>query len=193
LDEAKEEAKQLKSEVVKKLQKQHIASKDEIEKIGAKLKEIDNEIASIKKSINESVKNGVSEYDAQLSRLDVTLINTVTERQNEFRERQEKINEELQEALKESGIDESQLISVSKEIERLKSKLAKIDANRKDVLVYISEYREKIQTIPTLHEKLERDKNYLIELNTTKKRVVKENDLQKEVYKKDKDALKLPL
>jgi K+-transporting ATPase c subunit len=189
LSDAKDEAKRLRTQETHELQKQQIECKNNKEELDSKIKGIEIEIESITSSINESVQNTIVEYDEQLSLLKSSLVSSIVDINNEFKQTQEQINEELRVALEERGVDEVLLLSISTEIESLKSKLESIELSRSNVVIYLNEYRDKIKTIPTLVEKLKIDDKSLKELGENKKRVVDEYKSKKEVFKIEKDNL----
>lgn len=189
LKNAEDEAKRLKKEETEKLEKKHIESETKIKELDSKIKEINAKIESITSSITESVSNAILEYNDQLSLLKSSLVSSIVDIKSELKETQEKINKELQIALEDSGIDEALLLSISTEIESLKSKLESIEQSRNIVVVYLDEYRDKIKTIPTLIEKLKLETKFLEELDENKKRLIREYKSKKDVFNKEKNDL----
>jgi len=94
---------------------------------------------------------------------------------------------ELNEALKNNGVDSQLLKSISDEVERFKILLENIEKHKYFVENYLKEYRDKIANIPALKQKLQNDEKYLNDLKEKKKqhkKEFKEKELELESKKK---------
>ncbi|MDF1884512.1 ATP-binding protein, partial [Sulfurimonas sp. SAG-AH-194-C21] len=168
LSHAQQVAGEQREEKTAEIQKQFLNAKHKKEEFSAKIEQTDKEIEAIVKLINEDVKKAVDAYSERLKSLNLSQISKVQNIQTLCNEKIESTNAELTEVLQKQGVDEVLLQNISKEIKLLKTKLLEIDKNRTTVIVYISEYKDKILLVPSLVEKLQSDSKYFNDLEKSK-------------------------
>lgn len=178
LENANEVASQQKEQKTIELQEKYSKSNIKKEELSSKIKEVTKEIESITEAINSEVKESIVNYDEQLEKLEIFQISEIKEIKEETIEKIQTIESELTEALKNNGADKELISNIYKEIKDLKTKLKTIDANRTTVTVYLSEYKDKIKTIPSLNEKFRSDSKYLNDLKQRKIEIKDDNKSQ---------------
>ncbi len=190
LENAKTEASKLRDEKSKALNKKYIEQDALIKIVKEKISNVIKEIDFIIASINSETKNEIAQLQEQIVVLQTQERESIQKIDRNYEEETQKIKEELFQQLKEKGIDDTLLKSIIAEIESLKQKLVSIEKNKLFVMVYLSEYKEKIENIEMMQKIL--DDNRVIFNNFEKELefLIKENQLKNDVIVQDIAKLK---
>lgn len=151
---AHDKAKIEKNEEMDKLNKKYSHEELEIKKLEESIQEIIQKIDGITSSITESTNQTIHEHKEQIKTLKLSEKSDLENIDATYKEDSQTIEDELSAALTEQGIDDKLLKEISQEKQKLEMKLEVIKNNRTYVTVYISEYQEKIKTIPSKKEML---------------------------------------
>ena len=168
LEKAKSDAIELKRERTQALQKAYSQNKIKLEDLNKKSLQLKEQIEQITHNISREIEQKISLYDEELRESAERLASSEATIQAECNAEIESSRDELNEILKNSGVDKGLLDSISQEVERLKGRLESIERRRSFVIVYLEEYKEKIANIPSLKQKLESDQKYLSDLRERK-------------------------
>jgi len=181
LDNAKQVAIKQKKQKTDELQFNFINSKRRKIEISSEIETLEKEIETVISSINEAVKKSLLDLDKQLELLENSEKAKVEEIRNECNFQIETINLELLDALNNQGVDSELLESISTEISTIQTRLNKINKTKAIVFVYLSEYKDKIQTIPSLEVNLRENSKLLEDLKEKKKQFKSNNKLKEEL------------
>lgn len=197
LRKAERDAIELKKQKKETLQKEHALKKIEREKLDTKITTLRETIEEITQTINRETNKALARYDEKLQESERTLASKRATIQEKCNADMQSSQDELSETLKNNGVDDRLLESISDEVKKLKDKLENIEEHKADVIIYLKEYKEKIAKIPFLKEKLDRDKIFLQDLKQKKqeeKRAYqsKDNKLENEkrVYQSGQEEIK---
>ena len=193
LKDAKESAKKLKNDEIANLNKLYASQEILIKNLQTKLQDITNKINDITNSITKQTNQTVMGFQEQIKESNTTKITEIESIKVKYREESTLIQNELEGALREEGVDDKLLKEISQEKLGLESKLKNIEKNRSFVTVFISEYQEKIKEIHSREVNLKNDKILRDELKNgfkTLKAKYKEENQKLEERKKELDEIK---
>ncbi|MEA3228665.1 MAG: hypothetical protein U9P38_06320, partial [Campylobacterota bacterium] len=162
LENAKTEADKQKDIKTKELNRKYIEQNTLLDILKEKIENVTKEIDFITESIKSEIKEEIASIDSSLTLLDKKEIQDLQNRESDYIKESQKVKEELFELLKEKGIDDNLLKSILSEIEILSKKLDNIKQNSGYVMVYLSEYQEKISKIPSM-QKIFNDNKFTFE------------------------------
>ena len=181
LQKAKDDAVELKRVKKEELQKANALCKIKQEELSSKIEQIKKQIEQITQDISTNIAVNIVKINEELKESEKLLASSIETMKDECNTKIQSSQDELNEALKNNGVDEQLLKNISSEIERFKILLANIKKHTYFVESYLKEYKEKIENIPTLKEKLQNDKKYLSDLKE------KKNQQEKEFKEKDRE------
>ena len=193
LAQAKQDAKELQKQKTLELEKQYASTRLKKEELAKNIELLSKTIKSISQEINDSVKGAILVYGEQLQSLESNENNQINEIVAVCNAKVEEIYTELSQALHSNGADKVLLESISAKIKNLKTILTQVESNRITVMVYISEYKEKILSLPSLEEQLHSDTLILEKLRSKKTELKKKNRLEEEKLKNNKSTLETTL
>lgn len=170
LQNAKDDAFKLKKQKNEELQKKYGQCKIQQEELNTKIEETTKQIESIIKGIKSDVDAQIISYNTQLEESESSLRYKISVIEEKCNEEIKASQNELNSALKNSGVDEELLKSISDTLKRLRHTLEQIEKNRSKVIIYVDEYKDKITTIPSLSVRLKNDEKYLSDLKERKKK-----------------------
>ena len=168
LQKAKEDALELKRLKHEALQKTYSLCKIKQEELSAKMVEVSKQIEQISQNISTHIVEEIAKYEAELQESMSTLTSKIESIENACNAKIQTNQDELNEVLKNNGVDDELLKSILAEVEVLKVKLGNIEKHKSVVIIYLNEYKDKIGNMPSLKLKLESDKKYLSDLKQTK-------------------------
>ncbi len=187
LQKAKDDAVELKRVKNEELQKAYSLCKIKQDELNAKIFQLKKEIEQITKNISTNIATNIAQLDEELKKSESTLASNISTMQDECNAKIQSTQDELNEMLKNSGVDSQLLKQISDEVEKLYQILESIEEHKSSVIIYLKEYKEKIANIPTLKQKLQSDEKYLNELKQKKSEKYNEfkvKDMELEAKKK---------
>ncbi len=168
LQKAKDDGVELKRVKNEELQKAYALCKTQQEELSSKIAQIKKQIEQITQNISTNIAVKIAKIDEALKESEKILTSTIERKRDECNAKIQSSHDELNEALKNNGVDEQLLKSISSEIERFKILLDSIEEHKYVVENYLKEYKEKIANIPFLKQKLQSDEKYLSDLKQKK-------------------------
>ena len=187
LQKAKDDAIELKKIKNEELQKANASCKIKQEELHSKIEQIKKQIEHITQNISTNIAINIAKFDEELKESEKILTSKIETMKDECNSKIQSSQNELNEALKNNGVDSQLLNSISNEIESLNKKIDYIEEHKPTVLIYLKEYKEKIVNIPVLKEKLQNDKKYLSDLKEKKNQQEKEfKEIDRELESKKK-------
>ncbi len=187
LQKAKDAAVVLKKQKNEELLKAYSLCKIKQEELNSKIVQLKKQIEQITQNISTSIATNIAQLDKSLKESERVLASNMATMQDECNAKIQSSQDELNEALKNNGVDSQLLKSISDEVEKLNHKLESIEEHKSFVIIYLKEYKEKIENIPSLKQKLQSDEKYLSELKqkkSEKQNEFKVKDLELEGKKK---------
>ncbi len=159
------ELKKLKNET---LQKSKALVTIEQEELQSKIAIFTKDIEEITQKISNNIIQKLQHYDKELKENKVTLVSTIEFLKSDCKTKIYSSKDELSNVLKNNGVDNALLVNILAKVEALKINLENIQKYKDIVLVYLTEYKDKIADIPSLKQKLESDKKYLTSIKEKK-------------------------
>ncbi len=187
LEKAKNDAVALKKQKNDELQKAYSASNIKHEDLNAKIVKLSKQVEQITQNMNTEVTTKIVAYNGELKESERALESKIVTMETECNAKIQSSQDELNETLKNNGVNNELLKSISDEVSKLKVMLKGIEDHKDFVIIYLKEYKEKIANIPSLKQKLMSDENYLNELKQKKRDKQNEfkiKDLEQESKKK---------
>ena len=168
LQKEKDDAVELKKLKNEELQKSYALSKIKQEDLNANIVKINKQVELITQNIRRDIAVNIAQYDKELKESEIALASSIVTMKEVCNTKIQSSQDELNETLKNSGVDSELLKRISVEVANLKVKLESIEEHKSFVIIYLKEYKDKIVNIPTLKKKLESDKKYLSDLKQKK-------------------------
>ncbi len=187
LEKAKDDAVELKKRKNEELQKAYSLNKIKQDELNSKIVERNKQVAQITQNISTEIAAKVSQYDEELRESETALASKIATMEEECNTKILSSQHELNETLKNNGVDNELLKNISDEVAKLKVKLESIEEYKSFVIIYLKEYKDKITNMPSLKQKLESDEKYLSNLKQKKREKQNEfkvKDLELENNKK---------
>lgn len=187
LKKAKNDAVELKKQKNEALQKSYSLNKIKQEELNSKIVQLTKQVEQITQKISTEIKTKISHYNEELQESEKALTSKIATMEDACNTQIQSSQDELNETLKNNGVDNELLKSISDEVGELKIKLESIEEHKPFVIIYLKEYKDKIANIPSLEQKLESDEKYLSDLKTNKREKQNEfktKDLELETKKK---------
>ena len=138
------------------------------EELNVKIVEVSKQIEQISQNISTHIAEEIARCEAELQESISTLTSKIESIKDACNAKILSSQDELNEVLKNNGVDEELLKSIVTEVEELKVKLGNIETHKNTVIIYLNEYKDKIGNMPSLKLKLESDKKYLSDLKQKK-------------------------
>ena len=189
LKDTKESAKKQKKEELDKLLKQYAIDELNIKNLTAEILSITNKIQTITNTITNSSLATISALEKQITELHISEKAKIEKVKAKYKDDFKLIQDELDGILKDEGIDEKLLQNLKIEMENLKLNLYKINKNKNYVIVYISEYQQKIKNIAKKIENLKAQQLLRDELKNEFKSL--KNNYKDEIQKMELDKKEL--
>ena len=189
VQKAKEDAQELKRLKNEALQKAYSLCKIKQEELSTKVVKVSKQIEQITQDISTHINEERERYEAELQESDSTLIAEIESIKDECNAKIMTSQDELNEVLKNNGVDDELLKSILADTEALKVKLENIEKHKSLVIIYLNEYKDKIGKMPSLKQKLESDKKYLRDLKQTKSEKIDDFERKKLERKSQKQIL----
>ena len=190
---AQEKAKIEKTLEMDKLNNKYSHEELEIKKLEESIELIKQKIDDVTSSITQSTNQTISECQERINALKLSEKSDIQSIGAKYKEESQVIQDELSEALTEQGVDDKLLKEISAQTQQLESTLQAIHENRTLVTVYVSEYQEKIKTIPSKRETLQNNKRlkneFKAEMESIKAKYKKES-AEVDGRKKELDEIK---
>lgn len=187
LEKANDDAVELKKLKTQELQKTHSLCKIKQEDLNAKIVKLNSQIEQVTQNIKQDIAKNIALYNEELQESESTLASKIVTMEDACNVKIQTSKDELNETLNNSGVDSELLKRVSDEMENMKAKLESIEKYKSLVIIYLTEYKDKIANMPSLKEKLDSDKKYLSGLKQKKlekQSVFKVKDVELENKKK---------
>lgn len=154
---AQKEAQNQRDKETKELQAESVKLDIFLENLTTKIEDISKKIQNIKDDISHTTTQTILAFREEIIELEVLQESKIQEINAKHLQARTLIQNELQTALREEGVDESLLNELSSEIKNLESLLRKIDANRTLVTVYLDQFSSKIKELPQMLSSLSED------------------------------------
>ena len=148
LEFTKKKAKEQKNTKIQQLQEQLSNQEIEKEKITNQINLLEKKIVQITQKINQETQQLLKQNDEKIEKLKQEYEEKIKQIQQDTAQNKKLFEDELQQAIKEHSIDALQIDALQKELKTLKKKLDFIEKNRQTILVYLSEYKEEIESLP---------------------------------------------
>jgi len=189
LSDSKQNAKEQKELETKKLLEEFAKQEQSIQELQTQLQKSIAKIEEIKESISNSSQTTILNLQEGINSLKISLAGDISNIETKYKEDSLLVQDELTQALKDEGIDDKLLDEIKNEINTLQSCLSLISKNRVYVTVYISEYHEKIEQIPTKLATLKRVEQSLKDLKAEFKSLKENHKVEMEKLKVQKDEI----
>ncbi len=168
LQKVKDDAVELKRVKNEELQKAYALCKIQQEELSSKIAQIKKQIEQITQNISTNIAVNIAKINEALKESEQVLASIIERKKDECNAKIQSSQDELNEALKNNGVDKQLLKSISDEIKRFKILLDSIEEHKYVVENYLKEYKDKIENIPVLKQKLQSDEKYLSDLKQKK-------------------------
>ena len=188
-----DDAKKQRETEITKFQKLYASQELLIGNLRDKILDITNKIQNITNTITNQTKKITSEFQEQIKESELTQKTKILSVKESYKVESKRIENEMLEALKDEGIDDKLLKEIQTEIQNFTTKLENISKYRAYVTVYLSEYKDEIESIPQKTENLKglktlRDE-YKDELKSVKSKYKVENQQLKDEQEKVNQSL----
>ncbi len=180
LQNAQLRAKKEKKQKTQELNQNFIEQKSKIDSQSKKLQKTLQEIEFITNSINSKTAEDISRLEQKLTILEQNLVAEIKKAKESYTTNAQTTKNELALVLKQQGVNQQQLDKITNEITEFSKKIALIKSNNRFVTVYLSEYRDKIETIPSLKKVLADNEFIFKNLEKELEEIQKESALSRE-------------
>jgi len=150
LKTAKREAEQQREKETKELQNESAQLDLSLKNLNKKILDISKKIETIKEDISDATAQSIFSFKEERKEINLSKESEIEELNIKYSEELAVLESELVTALRDEGVDESQLKEISAEIKILESHLKEINENRTLVTVYLDQFSQKIKQIPQM-------------------------------------------